>query len=237
MIKEVIFDIDSTLYDYDTGHAEGIKQMGLYIREQFGIDEEEFEAAYKRLYQEAIARLGKENAAIHSRSIRIQNLLEEWKLPLFPHLRKLYRIYWDSLLSASAPEPGSLKCLKNLREMGMTIGIGTDMTAMIQYEKLETYGFAPYINHIVTSQEAGAEKPARAIMDLCVKKSGVRPEECLFVGDNFNRDVQGAVGAGMHAVWYNPKGKARPENPAVPEDSYHAIRHFDELIPYIKSIR
>ena len=28
MIKEVIFDIDNTVYDYDRGHVEGMRRMG-----------------------------------------------------------------------------------------------------------------------------------------------------------------------------------------------------------------
>ena len=206
MIKEVIFDIDSTLYDYEHGHACGMKQMSRYVKEQFGVEEEEFEQIYKKLNKEVAERLGRDNAAIHSRSIRLQNMLEQWGQPLFPHLKKLYHLYWDTLLEVSKPEPGSLEAVRGLCEMGVSIGIGTDMTTRMQYEKLESLGFAPYVKHIVTSQEAGYEKPHPEFMALCVRKDGCAPEECVFVGDTFKKDVLGDLDAGMHAVWYDAKG-------------------------------
>ena len=159
MIKEVIFDIDDTLYDYEVGHAQGMKKMGEYAQKELGVDAGEFQEAYQRLNREITERLGRDDAAIHSRSIRLQNLLEQLQKPLFPHLNRLYHAYWDTLLEISAPEPGSLEAVKRLSENGISIGIGTDMTVRMQYEKLERFGFAPYVKHIVTSQEAGHEKP------------------------------------------------------------------------------
>ena len=75
MIKEVIFDIDDTLYDYEVGHAQGMKKMGEYAQKELGVDAGEFQEAYQRLNREITERLGRDDAAIHSRSIRLQNLL------------------------------------------------------------------------------------------------------------------------------------------------------------------
>ena len=236
MIKEVIFDIDDTLYDYEAGHAQGMKKMGEYAQRELGVDAGEFQEAYQRLNREITERLGRDDAAIHSRSIRLQNLLEQLQKPLFPHLNRLYHAYWDTLLEISAPEPGSLEAVKRLSENGISIGIGTDMTVRMQYEKLERFGFAPYVKHIVTSQEAGHEKPHPEFMALCVRKAGCAPEECVFVGDTFKKDVLGALDAGMHAVWYNAKGKALPENMDLTGKEYREIHHFDELAPYILSL-
>lgn len=237
MIREVIFDIDSTLYDYDSCHAEGMRRMEVYIQENFQISPEEFRKAYERHQAELTKRLGEDNAAIHSRTIRIQNMLEEWKKPLFPHVDCLYHAYWDTLLEASKPEPGVLDCIKALKAMGISIGIGTDMTAMMQYRKLESLGISPYVNHIVTSQEAGVEKPHPDFMALCIRKSGFRPEECLFVGDHIRKDVWGAAESGMYAVWYNAKGKARPKTLRLPEERCQEIHHFDELLSCVKAIK
>ena len=236
MIKEVIFDIDDTLYDYEVGHALGMEKMGGYAQRELGIDAEEFKAAYQKHSKEITKRLGRDNAAIHSRSIRLQNLLERWEKPLFPHMKELYHLYWDTLLSVSVPEPGSLEAVKELAAQGFSIGIGTDMTTRMQYEKLEQFGFAPYVKHIVTSQEAGFEKPHPEFMGLCIRKAGCAPEECVFVGDTFKKDVLGALDAGMHAVWYNAKGKPLPENMDLAGREYREIHHFDELVPYILSL-
>lgn len=237
MIKEVIFDIDNTLYDYEKGHERGLLNLGRYTEENFSISGEQLRADYQRHSRLMIERLGMDNATIHSRSIRLQNMLEEWGQPLFPHINNMYRAYWEAYFEPVDLEPGILACMQELKELGICMGIGTDMTARMQYEKLERMGFAPYISHMVTSQEAGVEKPHPAFTALCVEKSGVRPEECLFVGDNIRKDVLGAVQGGLRAVWYNRKGKSKPENLELPEESYHEIRHYDELVPYIRTLR
>ncbi|NBK92348.1 HAD family hydrolase [bacterium 1XD21-13] len=236
MIKEVIFDIDNTLYSYDQGHGEGMKALCAYVEEQLEVETEEFLAMVKQTNQEITERLGTDNASIHSRSIRFQNLLEKWGKPLFPHVQAMYHVYWDTLLKASGPEPGAIACMQELKAMGIRIGIGTDMTAMMQYEKLSAFGFAPFVNHIVTSQEAGVEKPHTEFMRLCIKKAEARPEECVFVGDNFRKDACGASACGMHGVWYNPKEKKLPEGAEEFAGKYKEIRHFDELVPYIRTL-
>lgn len=233
MIKKAIFDIDGTLYNYEKGHKEGMRQLCSYVQDNFQMAPEKFEEEYQRIYQEIIERLGKDNAAIHSRSIRIQNLLEKWGKPLFPHIKAMYHAYWDTLLKETGPEPGIFACLQELKDRGIGIGIGTDMTAGIQYEKLEAFGFASFISYIVTSQEAGVEKPHPDFMALCIRKAGVLPEECVFVGDHFWKDACGAAASGMHGIWYNPSGKELPEEIEAFGDKFKEIHHFDELIPYI----
>ena len=78
MIKEVIFDIDDTLYDYEKGHAAGVRQMQEYAEQELGVSGEEFEREYRRQHADIKKRLGTDDATIHSRSIRIQNMLEHW---------------------------------------------------------------------------------------------------------------------------------------------------------------
>ena len=236
MIKEVVFDIDDTLYDYEKGHALGVERMAEYAEKELGIAKAYFRSEYKRMNEELKVRLGKDDAATHSRSIRLQNLLEQWGKPLFPHVEKLYHLYWDALLAESKAEPGSIEAIRALRKMGNGVGIGTDMTFWMQYQKLERFGFAPYITHMVTSQEAGHEKPHPEFMALCVKKAGCKPEEMVFVGDTFKKDVAGSAKAGMHPVWYRAKEKVLPEQTDLKPEDYKIIRHFDELVPYVKSL-
>ena len=131
MIKEVIFDIDNTLYSYDKGHKEGMNELYRYVNEQFQVGREEFQEMVQRSNKEIAERLGKDNAAIHSRSIRFQTLLENWGKPLFPHVKTMYHAYWDTLLRESGPEPGAIACMEELKKMGISVGIGTDMNVCL----------------------------------------------------------------------------------------------------------
>lgn len=236
MIKEVIFDIDDTLYDYEVGDEAGMERTAVYAEAELQMSREEFLALHEKLRLETNKRLGMDNAAIHSRSIRLQNMLELMEKPIFPHLRKMYDLYWQAFFEICKPEPGCMELMEKLKKRGITIGIGTDMTARMQYEKLEKLGYAPYINHMVTSQEAGYEKPHRLFMERCIQKAGCRPEECIFVGDNIRKDVLGAANAGMYAVWYNAKCKERPADVDLKPEQYHEIRSYQEFLPWMDGL-
>lgn len=234
MIKTVIFDVDDTMYSYQDGNKVGMEAMEQYVRKYLGRDAEEFRTAYEQCQAETKKRLGVNNAAAHSRHIWIQEMLEQWQVPLFPHIDNLYRAYWGSILDWCRPNPGLPECLKKLKKAGIRIGIGSDMTTHAQYEKIKHLGAAPYVDFIVTSQEAGVEKPHRDFWKLCLQKANAQPEECMFIGDNFRKDVAGSAGAGMKAVWYNPDKKSLPARTKAAAGSYMEITNFEEILSVIE---
>ena len=121
--------------------------------------------------------------------------------------------------------------MQKLKESGVRMGIGTNMTAYIQYRKLERLGLSAYPDWIVTSEEAGAEKPDRRFFDLCIQKSGCAPEECLFVGDHPQGDAKGSLAAGMHALLYGAHGAECPE--AISVKNYRTVLEAADLTEFV----
>lgn len=220
MIKAVFFDIDNTLYSYDIGNEAGMEALAVYGERVLCTEREEFLKVFRQAQQLVKERVGMDCAAVHNRLIRMQCILELLGKPLFPHARAMYHLYWDCLLASARLEEGVLEFIQALKAGGIGIGIGTDMTAYIQYEKLERLGAAPYIDWIVTSEEAGAEKPADRFFALCAQKAGAAPGECVFIGDSLEKDVKGALRNGFKGVWYH-------KNPTEDEKrSYTVIDSF-----------
>ena len=155
MIKAVIFDIDNTLYSYDENHIYGMEALAVYCRDSFGITTDEMQACYRKAGRIMTDRIGTDIAAIHSRMLRMQCMLELLEQPLFPHARNMYHAYWDTFIQHIQSNPGILEFMKELKKRTIRIGIGTDMTAYVQYRKLEAIGVTSYIDFIVTSEEAG----------------------------------------------------------------------------------
>lgn len=113
--------------------------------------------------------------------------------------------------------------MQKLKERGIRIGIGTDMTAHIQYRRLEFLNLSPYIDFIVTSEEAGVEKPTPHLFELCVEKAGVPAGECAFIGDNLTKDVKGAWDNGLKGICYTKWIEQQEET------EYPVIQSFDEV--------
>lgn len=229
MIKAVFFDIDNTLYSYDRGNEAGMKALTVYGETVLQMDRETFVKVFRQAQQLVKERTGADCAAVHNRLIRMQCILELLGKPLFPHATVMYHLYWDSLLSSARPEEGVLQLMQLLKMKGIGIGIGTDMTAYIQYEKLEALGVSSYIDWIVTSEEAGAEKPAERFFALCAEKAGADPSQCIFIGDSLEKDVEGALKNGFKGVWYhkNPTEDEKRSYPVI--DSFCGCIQDDRI--------
>ena len=67
-------------------------------------------------------------------------------------------------------------------------------------------------DHSLTAAEVGAAKPHPAIFHAASRRSGVRLEAFLHVGDDPVRDVQAARDLGMATVWVNRDGSPWPDD-------------------------
>jgi putative hydrolase of the HAD superfamily len=74
----------------------------------------------------------------------------------------------------------------------------------MQYRKLAKLEVLELFSFIVTSEEALAEKPQPALFERCIQKAGCSPQECLYIGDEPEKDIAGAEAAGMKAMLYDP---------------------------------
>lgn len=222
MIKTVIFDVDNTLYSYTDAHREAFDALAAYAEKELSLSRQDFEQLHRETERRLKSYMGNV-AALHNRCIRYQVMLESRGIPLHPHVLEMSGLYWNTLLEAAVLSCGAPETVKALKEQGMRIGIGTDMTARMQFKKLEVLGLLPYVDFLVSSEEAGVEKPEAAFFARCVEKAGCQADECLFVGDNLNKDVLGALDAGLHAVWYCPDGAGCPAD-------IRQITHMGQLL-------
>lgn len=200
MIQALIFDIDNTLYSYDAAHKIAFQTLADSFCGTFGVSREQFSQLHREADQILRARVGQPCAAIHNRLIRYQIMLEQIGKPV-SYAPGLAGMYWDTLLSNMQCAPGAQQCLSFLKSAGYTVGIGTNMTADYQFAKLERLGLLDYVDFLVSSEEAGAEKPDGRLFACCVEKAGCRAETCMFVGDSLEGDALGAMRAGLRPVW------------------------------------
>lgn len=214
MIRAVAFDLDNTLYSYDEAHAAAWQALTDYARAELGLSPEQFKALHKEADRVLRARLQTACAAVHNRLIRYQLMLEALGQPLrcAPVMAELY---WSKLLDSASLYPGTLEGLEMLRRAGYRLGVGTNMTADRQFDKLSRLGLWPYVDALVTSEELNAEKPDARLFLLCAEKLGCASEECAYVGDSLKGDVLGARAAGILGVWFHPEGGESADAPVI----------------------
>jgi putative hydrolase of the HAD superfamily len=87
----------------------------------------------------------------------------------------------------------------------------TNNTLAEQSEKLATFGLAPFVTALVTSEEVGVAKPDGRIFAAALARLGCAAHEAVMVGDSWIHDVAGARAAGIAAVWFARDAAPAPD--------------------------
>jgi len=90
-----------------------------------------------------------------------------------------------------------------LKSRGYHLGVISNGITIKQWEKLIRLGLHHFFDEIITSQEAGVEKPDEEIFKLAIGKMGCKAEKSVMVGNKFNEDILGAINTGMSAILVN----------------------------------
>ena len=99
---------------------------------------------------------------------------------------------------------GILPMLSGLKERGIRIGLITNCFSEEAKLIRESELFPCFVAHCL-SWEEGVRKPDPAIYRTCLRRLGIAPEECLYVGDGGSQELEAARALGMQAVqatWY-----------------------------------
>ena len=225
MYKGVIFDLDNTLYDYETINELAMNSLKEYSCSILKITEEQFKVAFKQARESTKINMA-DCAAQHNRIIYCQKTLEYLGRKPTSYALEMYEVYWGTMLDKMELNKGVLEIFQKLKELEVKIAICTDLTAHIQHRKIRKLGLQDYIDVLVTSEEAGCEKPNSNIFKLCLEKMNMNPDEVLYVGDSFSKDIVGANSVGIKPIWFNPSG----EKQELFKNGIMQIGSFEQLL-------
>ena len=195
--KAVIFDTDNTLYPYSPAHKAATRAVEEKVEKQLGIDKVMFRSAFIKSREEIKNRLGNV-ASSHSRLLYMQKTIE--KLELGTRILTtldLEQTYWRTFLSNCRLFPEVLDFIQLLKSKGVITANITDLTAQIQFRKLVYFGLDEFFDYVVTSEEAGADKPDKRPFEVAFEKLQIEPENIWMIGDNPKSDMVGAGEMGM----------------------------------------
>ena len=202
--KGLLLDIDHTLYDYNIVHKKSLEQLLLLTYNETSKPKSTINNAYLRARQEINSELS-ETASSHNRLLYIQRMLELLNINSMNLALKIYDAYWDTFLNTMEPYDGAIDFLDSC--IGMRICLVTDLTAHIQHRKIEKLALYKYATHLVTSEEAGREKPHPYMFLLALKKLNLKAEDVCMIGDNYKKDILGASALGIKSFWLNKDNK------------------------------
>jgi len=104
-----------------------------------------------------------------------------------------------SMISSLSLFDDALPVIRSIKEQGVLTGIITNAFRHIR-QSCQELGLMSYLDMVMTSREAGANKPDTLIFLAALEKLNVRAEDAIYVGDQYEADVLGARGAGIKPI-------------------------------------
>ena len=192
-IEGILLDIDNTLYPYRDVNQHAINEVYNYLQTGFGFDRYILEVEFQKARNQIHVTLCNTGSS-HNRLLYFQLLCERLEIDVVEYSLKLYEIYWDSYLQKMELYDGASEFI---REFATRICFVTDLTAHIQHRKLRKLGLSNLGCSLVTSEEAGVEKPHPYIFKVALDKLKVDPSKACMIGDSFKKDIEGAILSGI----------------------------------------
>jgi len=192
MIKAILFDLDNTLIDFTKMKVESCKSaIKAMIKTGLKIDEK---TGLKKL-MDTYFRVGIES------DIGFTKFLEEQMGEVDDAiLHAGIQAYLKRKPNFLKPYPYVLETLEMLKSKNFKLGIVTDATREKALTRLKAMEITNFFDVIITYDESKVKKPEELPFRLAMEKIGVKPEETLFVGDSFRRDIEPAKKIGMQTL-------------------------------------
>lgn len=226
----VLLDIDNTVYRYEPAHAAGMKAAHQCAADLLDVSSDEFLKAFRAARAEIKRRVGA-TAASHHRLLYFQRTVERLGLASQVAVAlKVEQAYWTGFLSEAALLPEVHEFLDDLRLFDIPVVVVTDLTAEIQFRKFLLWRLDRYVDWIVTSEEAGADKPAPEIYNLALAKLGGVEGPVWMIGDNGEADMSGAKNA-LGAVTFQMLHAGDQRS----NDADFVISSFSELRAHLRT--
>lgn len=228
MPRALLLDLDDTLYPYEPCDAAGRDAIRSEAADRdLGIDDvDAFYERGRRTVKSDIAGLG----SAHSRVLYLKRAMERHGgRTRAGDAVALADAYWDAYLDEMELFPDVRDTLDTLADL--PVAIVTDLTARIQLRKLDRLDIDA-IDHVVTSEEVGRDKPAAAMFAVALARLDAAPSDAVMVGDDPAADIAGANRAGIETVLFN--GTYDPgEHPSDAEPD-HTIDAFADITGVVR---
>ena len=224
--KDLFFDLDHTLWDFETNSKETIQE--LYTTHRLAdlgiVDFDGFYSTYSahnhRLWDRYTKGFIKQEEL---RWKRVYLSLLDFKVANEPLAKEMSQAYLEILPNKKHLFPYTIEILEYLKQKDYKMHLITNGFESVQFKKIKNSGLQDYFIEVITSEASNSLKPQKEIFEYALKKAKASVEKSIMIGDNEFADIQGGINMGMDTVFVNHI-QAIPTIPAT-----YTITHLKEL--------
>lgn len=224
-IKDVFFDLDHTLWDFDKNSKITFEKIFAQDHPEVAIDS--FITHYIPINQ-SCWKLYQYDKISHQQ-LRYDRLKLSFDAIGYEisdaAIDIISQQYIDLLTENNHLFDGTFEILDYL--MGKyKLHVITNGFAHVQVKKLNNANLSTYFSTITNSEMAGVKKPNPIIFEFALDLAKAKKESSIMIGDSIEADVLGALDAGIDAIFFN-------ENKQAVDSNIKQINHLLELKNYL----
>jgi putative hydrolase of the HAD superfamily len=214
--RAVIFDLFGTLVDNfsRTSYDRVLKDMASVLK----VHEDDFARAWRDSFPERV------NGSHASHQESIEYVCRRLGVRCSKvQVERAAALRLDYTSRTMIARPDAVKTITTVRRSGYKTALISDCS----HETPAVWGqtpFATLFDVTVFSCVAGMKKPDPRIYRLATESLGVKPEECLYVGDGSSRELSGARAVGMYPVMIRDPGETTDTHYIEREDDWDGPR-------------
>lgn len=224
-IKDVFFDLDHTLWDFDKNSE--ITFENIFNRNHPTIEIKSFIEKYVPINQECW-KLYQYDKITHQ-ELRYNRLKQSFDALNYEISDQEIDLIADEYIHYLPDNnhlfDGTFEILDYLSER-YNLHIITNGFADVQYRKISNSKLTGYFDTITNSEMAGVKKPNPIIFEFALDLAKAKKEHSVMIGDSYDADVQGALNSGLDAIFFN-----EAVNPV--EQNIKQINHLLEIKKYL----
>ena len=182
MLRGVLFDIDGTLVDSNAAHARSWVDT---------LREAGYEVPFDVLWP--MIGMGGDKVLPSAAGIEIDSELGK-KLSA-----RRWEIFQRDYLPGLKPTPGARDLVQRMKDDGLELIVASSASGNELGALMDAANVRDLFEKTTSSSDARDSKPDPDIVQAAVKKSGMKPNELIMLGDT-PYDVQAAIGAHVNLV-------------------------------------
>lgn len=224
--KDLFFDLDHTLWDFETNSKETIQELYAthHLAELGIVDFDGFYSTYSahnhRLWDRYTKGFIKQEEL---RWKRVYLSLLDFKVANEPLAKEMSQAYLEILPNKKHLFPYTIEILEYLKQKDYKMHLITNGFESVQFKKIKNSGLQDYFIEVITSEASNSLKPQKEIFEYALKNAKATVAESIMIGDNESADIQGGINIGMDTIFVNHI-QAIPTIPAT-----YTITHLKEL--------
>ncbi|MBK5460180.1 YjjG family noncanonical pyrimidine nucleotidase [Peribacillus sp. TH27] len=199
----ILFDVDDTLLDFSISEKRALHGAFLEFGLPTGV--KDYEACYQEISRVLWRELEQGLTNLSDLGVeRFKRLFLKHELDIEAEM--FSRVYLNYLSKEIHLIQGAVEVCENLADC--RLAIITNGFTDVQTSRIGGSPLSNTFEHIIISQEAGFQKPAKGIFDYAFSKLQITDKaKVLIVGDSLTSDIQGGIDYGIDTCWFNPHRK------------------------------